>query len=143
MKILLIGFGLPFILILLWIHICNAGRRYPEFTDSNCIRTIVGEYARNDSFGMSLLAHCIRNRGTLKGFYGFNAPHSKKESTEIWNLATKTWHESKTSTDFTKGATEFRSYDDVRLAGSPGGFELTAYYQELYFYKKGGKSHVR
>ena len=68
----------------------------PAFTDDNCIRAIVGEYAvENDYTTMKLIAHAIRNRKTLKGVYGFYAKHSNKESRSIWVTAACAWFDSK------------------------------------------------
>lgn len=125
-----------------WVGLCMYHRRY-DITDEKAIRAIVGEYARNDAKGMWYMAHAIRNRGTLKGVYGFNAKHNKKEPKYIWKLARDAWFSSGSQPDITKGATEWRSRDDIYRHGWPKGFMLTKYYDGVYYFKQtkqGGRS---
>lgn len=113
-------------------------KRYkiPAFNDDNCINALVGEYAREDAYGMNLMAHAIRNRGTLKGVYGFNAPHTRTKNKFIWEMASLAWFESEKEADPLDGATEWRSVKDLIKKGNPKGFTLTRICNGIYYYKK-------
>lgn len=132
MKLLLICILLPLIGILIWRNFDK--RKVPEFNDANCIRALVGEYAINDEYGMSLLAHALRNRGTLKGVYGFSAKHVLKESENIWTLAALVWLGSNFNADPVRGANEWRSFQDIKRHGMPK-LKLIKIYDGIYFFK--------
>lgn len=85
---------------------CEPAWGEPLFNDENCIRACMGE-ARGEGFQGLLAVSCaLRNRGTLKGVYGFNAKF--KEPEYVWNMARKAWKESKYK-DVTNGATHWES----------------------------------
>lgn len=109
--------------------------RVPAFTDENCIRAMVGEYAVNDYYGMTLLAHALRNRGTLKGVYGFYAKHIKTEPKEIWMTASLAWFESKNFIDPVQGAKEWRSRQDIHRGKVPHKMKLIKVYSGMYYFK--------
>ena len=111
------------------------GRRTPAFTDANCIRAIVGEYAESDYQGMKLFAHALRNRKTLKGVYGFNADHVKKEKKDVWVNATLAWYDSLNEFDPLDGASEWRSANDIYNHGWPKGMSFITRYHTTYFFK--------
>ena len=111
-------------------------RQVPLFTDDNCIRAIVGEYAREDDYyGTKLMAHAIRNRKTLRGVYGFYARHSDHESKKVWENASLAWFDSLNEFDPLHGATEWRSIDDVRKHGHPKHFVLVEICNGTFYYK--------
>ena len=71
--------------------------------DSNqCVRAIVGEASGEPYKCQVAIGAVIRNRGSLKGVYGLNAPHVNKESPATFNKAAKAWAESATN-DVTRG----------------------------------------
>lgn len=130
--------ALCFLLLILWLmlDITKFGNDARVlFTNDNAISAIVGEYAQEDIFGMKLIAHAIRNRGTLKGVYGVNAKHNKTESKRIWQLASLAWFESENEIDPTAGASEWRSEQDIQNHGWPEGFRQTMWYKGTYFLK--------
>ena len=65
------------------------------FTDENCVRAIIGEASNQGYEGLLYVAVGLRNRGYLKGVYGFKAKHVDKEPKWVWDLARKAWAESK------------------------------------------------
>lgn len=74
------------------------------------IRTLIGEASGEGERGMQAVAEVIRRRGSLKGFYGLNAPHVDKQPAWVWKRARKAWEASKTS-NITNFATHFESKD--------------------------------
>ena len=112
----------------------------PAFNDDNCIRALIGEYATSDNKGMKLMAHAIRNRGTLKGVYGFNAPHVDRENKNTWIDATFAWLESANEVDPLDGANEWRSIADIERHGAPKGFTFVKFYDGIYYYKPTAKT---
>ena len=61
----------------------------------DCIRAIIGEASNQGEIGMLALAVGIRNRGSLRGVYGFNSTHIDNEPAWVWDMARKAWKESK------------------------------------------------
>ena len=146
MRMIFVWITVAFIAAVAWIFISEKTRRVPEFTDANCIRALVGEYARDDYYGMKIMAHAIRNRKTLKGVYGYCAKHSKKESRHIWILASLAWFDSEKEKDPLQGAAEWRSRDDLSEHSIPKGMALVKIYDGNYYYKhitKKGGHHAR
>lgn len=139
MKITGIWFLISLAMILIWVGICEIHRRVPPFTDDNCIRALLGEYSLKDPYGLSLMAHAIRNRGTLKGVYGFHAAHVDHEPKIVWELASLAWFESENAHDPIRGASEWRSVNDVRRGHIPRGMYLVKIYNGTYFYKNPSK----
>lgn len=81
--------------------------------EEQAIRGIIGEASGEGYRGMLAIAAAIRNRGTLKGVYGVDAPHIKTEPQTTWAKARMAWEESKQK-DPTKGATVWGNEEDVR-----------------------------
>ena len=79
------------------------------------VKSIIGEAENQGYEGMLAIAHAIRNRGTLKGVYGFNAPRVKHHlySMKILQEATLAWEQSAIDFDITHGATGWGNQDDV------------------------------
>lgn len=90
-----------------------SGRR--GYTDENAVRAIIGEAAGEGEQGMQAVAEVIRRRGSLKGFYGLNAPHVDKQPAWVWKRARKAWEASETS-NITAGADHF---ENVKAFGVP------------------------
>jgi hypothetical protein len=107
----------------------------PLYTDANCIRAMVGEYNESDPVGLKLMAHAIRNRKTLKGVYGYYNKNVYKTPKEIWITATLAWHNSKREMDPLNGASEWRSYDDLRRQRFPRNLKPVYRYKTTFFYK--------
>lgn len=72
------------------------------------VRVIVGEAADQGFGGMVDVGEVIRNRGSVRGCYGLNARHSRREAWTTWGEATAAWMVS-TFTNRTKGATKFEN----------------------------------
>lgn len=81
-------------------------RVFGEVVDTQAVRAIIGEAARDGYRGMLGVACAIRNRGTLQGVVGLHAPHIDQESDKTWRLAWKAWADSRLK-DVTKGATHW------------------------------------
>jgi hypothetical protein len=73
--------------------------RKSKIPEALALRAIAGEAEGESYEGMVALAEAIRNRGTLKGVYGLNAPRVKsgKVSKETYAKIKKAWKESETS----------------------------------------------
>ena len=65
-----------------------------KILDKGAWRAIIGEASDQGYDGMLAVAVGIRNRGSLYGVYGINAPHVDKEPEWVWKLARKAWKES-------------------------------------------------
>jgi len=89
-------------------------------SDENAVRAIIGEAENQGYQGMKAVACGIRNRGTLKGVYGLNAPRVKKhkysEQTEA--MALVAWETSSDPDEcrFLGGA---RYWENVKAFGKP------------------------
>lgn len=79
-----------------------------ELSKETVVPCIVGESESEGYIGMLAVSEAIRNRKTLKGVFGCNAPRVKlhKYSPHTLVLAIKAWDESKHS-NITKGATHW------------------------------------
>jgi len=86
-----------------------------NITDSNAIRTIVGEAGNQGKNGMIAVGNVIRTRKNLKGFYGFKNPIVNKQPKWVWAQAERAWAESKTN-NLVGGATHF---ENVKAFGKP------------------------
>lgn len=109
--------------------------------DSDAIRTIVGEAANQGPLGMTAVAAAIRNRGTLRGAYGFSARHSDSEPRYVWTQAAHAWSEAKAGVDPTRGATHWFSRADMKKlsARQPAWFRrlrFTAKIGDQFFYRE-------
>lgn len=89
-----------------------------EITEDKAILAVIGE-AENQSYeGMLAVSCAIRNRGTLQGVYGLNAPRVRKGlyTKGTWLLARKAWKDSAKATDTTRA--DFGSIPDLSLGGN-------------------------
>lgn len=89
----------------------------PGMPGKQAILAIIGEAENQGYQGMLAVACAIRNRGTLKGVYGLNAPRVKqhKYSDATYKLAQKAWYASFRQ-DITNGATH---WENIKAFGKP------------------------
>lgn len=85
-------------IIILPINTAMAKKHVPKLTAKNAILSIIGEAENQQKYSMGMLAIAcaIRNRGTLSGVYGLNAPRVKehKYSQKTYNNAKLAWDKS-------------------------------------------------
>lgn len=91
---------------------CNAAHA-DVIPQEKAIKAIIGEAENQGYTGMLSVACALRNRGTLKGVYGLNAPRVKahKYSPSTYAMAQKAWLES-AKRDITNGATGWGNGQD-------------------------------
>lgn len=112
------------------------GLKY-AITDQKAILSIIGEGENQGYTGMLALAGAIRNRGTLQGVYGLNAPRviKRKYSVDTYRTAQKAWAQS-AGKDITNGATH---WENINSFGKPyWAYEMdeTFRYKDHVFYKE-------
>lgn len=95
--------------------IAGCSLAHAEVPEEKAVRTIIGEAANQGYIGMVAVAEVLRTRGSLKGFYGYKAPHVDKQPEWVWKMARKAWEASKTS-HYAKGADHF---ENVKAFGCP------------------------
>lgn len=85
-----------FILIFSGLSLAHADKIVISY-DEKAIKSIIGEAENQGYDGMLAIACAIRNRGTLKGVYGLNAPRVKnnKYTKRIYLEAKQAWETSK------------------------------------------------
>jgi hypothetical protein len=83
-----------------------------RIAEDQATNAIVGEAAGQPYIVKLGVAGALRNRGTLRGVYGYNALHNQYEPKWVWVDAKRAWRES-AQRDITHGATHFGSADDV------------------------------
>ena len=86
---------------------------------------IVGEAAASPYPVKLAVAHAIQNRGTLRGVYGLDAAHNRREPARVWAEARRAWAAVPSTPDTTHGATHFGTQSDV-ATGIYSGMKLTA-----------------
>ena len=65
-----------------------------DLSSSDATNAIVGE-AAGEPYAVKLGVACaIRNRGSLRGVYGFQSPVTRHSSLSVWNDAARAWRES-------------------------------------------------
>lgn len=99
------------------------------------LRAIVGEASGEGYQGMLAVACALKNRGSLEGVYGVNAPHLNSEPPWVWKMARKAYFVSLTGIDITDGATHWESTDfpEPRWAKS---MTMTKHIGKHKFYKE-------
>jgi hypothetical protein len=75
-------------------------------TEAQAVRCLIGEAGNQGERGMQAVGEVLRRRGSIRGFYGYKAPHVDKQPKWVWEQARKAWEQSRTS-NLTKGATHF------------------------------------
>lgn len=65
-----------------------------KIPDNQAVKAIVGEASGEPYATQVAIGAVIRNRGSLQGVYGPNAPHVAHESQAVFNKAAKAWAES-------------------------------------------------
>lgn len=118
----------------------NRLRKPPQKTilEGQVILAIIGEAEDQGIDGMTAVACAIRNRGTLKGVFGLNAPRVRnhKYSLKTYTKALQAWRDS-ANFDVTHGATD---WENVKAFGKPywaKNMKLTYVCKDHNFYKKG------
>jgi len=81
----------------------NAKAENIPFIAENCIRAVIGEASSEGYKGLLAVCCALRNRGHLRGVYGFKAKHVDNEPAWVWQQARKAWKESKKK-DIVNGA---------------------------------------
>ena len=77
-----------------------------ELNQNDCVRAVIGEGAGEPYKCQVALCAVIRNRGSLKGIYGFNSKHINREPKYIFKQVNRAWLES-AKYDPTHGANMF------------------------------------
>lgn len=111
-----------------------------QIPEDKAIQAIIGEAEAEDFSGMMAIGCALRNRGSLKGVYGLNAPRVKKMlySTRVARLARLAWLES-AKKDITNGATGWGSESDLVIFKRQGWFNRCVITKKIgghYFYRK-------
>ena len=107
------------------------------YTEKQAIKAIIGEAENQGKEGMLAVACAIRNRGTLKGVYGLNAPRVRNHlyTARIYAQAAQAWADS-AQTDITHGAT---AWENILAFGKPywyDQFEVTVKIGSQEFMKR-------
>ena len=117
-----------------------------KYSESDYVKTIIGEASNQGYDGMLAIACAIRNRmkdsyyknDPLNGAYGKNAEHIGSEPKEIWKLANQAWSESST-VDITNGAIIWGTLSDIAKFKSQGWFKnvvQTLHIKDHTFFKR-------
>ena len=115
------------------VQIWAATAHATPISDADAVRAIIGE-AEGESFkGKVAVAEAIRNRGTLRGVYGFKAKRVDQAPDWVWREARRAWKKSKQS-NLVKGATHFES-TDFPIPGWSKKMRMTAHIGKHKFYK--------
>lgn len=105
------------------------------YTDHEAIQTLIGEASNQGYIGMVAVGEVIRQRGSLKGFYGFKNVQQRRISTAESRLALKAWIASK-HTNLTHHADHF---ENIHAFGCPYWVKdcvKTFTYRDHVFYKE-------
>lgn len=124
------------ILLLIFLFLTFVSRAHAEtISDAAAVRIIVGEAANQGLKGMICIGEVLRRRASVKGFYGYKANLSKRQSKLIWRMAAKAWEQSR-YTNYTKGADHF---ENIHSFGKPWWVECsvkTYEYKDHVFYNE-------
>lgn len=130
-------------LIITTTNTAEARNKTPQLTTKNAILSIIGEAENQGAKGMLAVACAIRNRGTLSGVYGLNAPRVRghKYSQSTYTTALKVWNQSAIpqSCGFIGSAD---GWENITAFGSPSWVRystLTAVIGDHRFYKQNTK----
>lgn len=120
-------------ILLILLLIC--GTAYAETPKE--VLCVIGEAEGEGYSGMLAVSEAIRNRGTLKGVYGCNAPRVRKHAygDKVLNTAIKAWKDSEGSSDITNGATHWEG-TAFKTPYWAKGMILTATIGNQRFYKE-------
>lgn len=103
-------------LVLMALLISGQAHAAPAFTEANCIRALMGEASGQSFAEVQAHAFALRNRGTLRGVYGFTAKHVDREPAHVWAKIRKAWLTTYTgAVDPVGGRTEWLSDHDHKL----------------------------
>lgn len=127
------------------IFVCAfSGQGRAAISDNSAARAIAGEAEGEGPRGMLGVACALRNRGTLKGVYGVNAPRVKegKVSPEIMREAERAWQKSKKK-DITKGADHWHNLKREGPRKWTKQFKKTAVIGQHVFYKSNRRQYIK
>ena len=118
---------------------CLSGMVYAGIPAEQAVNAVIGE-ALHDEVSMDAMCHALRNRGSLRGVYGYKS--GRRDSPKLHALGVKTWFASLKTPDVTKGATHWLSDYDLshckpRLTSFRFKMVETAYIGQTHFYKGG------
>jgi hypothetical protein len=122
------------IISLVTLLVCSSLGHAEEIPYQSALKVIVGEAANQGLKGMICVAEVLRRRGSIEGFYGYNADR-KSESPSTWQMAATAWEKS-AFTNFTQGADHF---ENIHAFGKPwwAKFCIKTYeYKDHVFYKE-------
>ena len=125
------------LLIFAIIFHCFNGVCYAEIARQKAVKAILGEAESQGYKGMLAVAVGIRNRGTLKGVYGYKAKRPNTEGVipeRYWKLAEKAWNESKTNKIH-----EGTHWENIKAFGTPywvSSMDKVYEYKDHIFYKE-------
>ena len=115
----------------------------PEIDDSKAVYAVLGEAGQSYQERL-VIAYALRNRGTLKGVYGYKRALGRSWTGSDWQNASRAVFEAKNGTpsdDLTHGATHWLSDYDLkhckpRLTAFRFKMVETAYISNTHFYKE-------
>lgn len=110
---------------------------FAEIDDAMAVRALIGEASNQGYEGMCAHASAFRNRGTLQGIYGLNAPHVSQEPEWVWKMARRAWEASRTM-DYVGGADHFGSVlvDKAWIAKMEKTMIFVKQIKDVRFYKE-------
>ena len=106
-----------------------------EIAKSVAVKIIISEAADQGLVGMICVGEVLRQRGSIKGFYGYKSNRIVKQSKEVEAMAAKAW-ELSARTNYTKGADHF---ENIHEFGEPWWAKYcvkTYAYKDHVFYKE-------
>lgn len=106
--------------------------KHVKIADKDYVQAIVGEAANQSEATMTCVAHALRNRGNLKGVYGYGAKHVQTESKATWRKAWVAWSISGHEYDITHGSKNWGTLDDLEANDIEKGIKIQC--EDLYFY---------
>jgi hypothetical protein len=126
------GIVLALILIL-----CAAAVQASEIPQETAVRILIGEAANQGEHGMICVAEVLRQRGSIKGFYGLKAKHVDNQPAWVWEQARRAWRASAT-TNYTAGATHFENIKSFGVPSWARTMRIVYHYKDHTFYKNAG-----
>lgn len=108
-----------------------------EISKEKAVKAILGEAENQGYRGMLDIAVGIRNRGTLKGVYGYKAKRPNIVGLipkRYWRQAEKAWNESKTNKTHTG-----THWENIKAFGTPywvSSMDKVYEYKDHIFYKE-------
>lgn len=110
------------VLFLVVFGLFSAGLSQAAIDEQRAVRALIGEAIGQQDDELLAHAYALKNRGTLRGVYGFYAKHTQHYADEsCWQRASKAWWTALLDdNDHLGGRTEWRSDFDLKLMASKG-----------------------